>query len=104
MPDLAASPHNSHVIWRGAMMETTMTSCMTRSRWSPLHIAAVIAGFIVWWPLGLLALAYFLWGDRIPRDRVREGFERAKAEFAAALSALERPAAFIREISQVGRT
>jgi len=29
--------------------------------------------------------------------------ERAKAEFAAALSALEQPAAFIREISQMGR-
>src|SRR4051812_35422512 len=58
-----------------------MTSCMTRSRWSPLHVAAVIAGFIVWWPLGLLALAYFIWGDRFPRDRMREGFERAKAEF-----------------------
>jgi hypothetical protein len=63
------------------MEERTMTSCATRSRWSPLHIAAVIAGFIVWWPLGLLALAYFVWGDRFPRDRVREGFERAKAEF-----------------------
>ena len=58
-----------------------MTSCATRGRWSPLHIAAVIAGFIVWWPLGLAALAFFIWGDRFPRDRVREGFERAKAEF-----------------------
>jgi len=54
---------------------------MTKSRWSPLHVAAVIAGFVVWWPLGLLALAFFLWGDRFPKDRVREGFERAKAEF-----------------------
>ena len=58
-----------------------MTSCATRGRYTPLHIAAVIAGFIVWWPLGLAALAYFIWGDRFPRDRVREGFERAKAEF-----------------------
>ena len=30
--------------------------------------------------------------------------DRAEAEFAAALSALERPAAFIREISQIGKT
>jgi len=58
-----------------------MTSCATRGRFSPLHIAAVIAGFIVWWPLGLAALAFFLWGDRFPRDRVREGVERMKAEF-----------------------
>ena len=59
-----------------------MTSCATRSRWSPLQIAAVIAGFIVWWPLGLGALAYFLWNDRVSRDRVREGFEKMKSEFS----------------------
>lgn len=65
----------------GIMEERKMTSCATRSRWTPLHIAAVIAGFVVWWPLGVGALAYFVWGDRLPKDRVREGFERAKAEF-----------------------
>jgi hypothetical protein len=58
-----------------------MTSCSTRGRWHPLHVVAVIAGFLIWWPLGLAALAYFIWGDRFPRDRVREGFERARAEF-----------------------
>jgi hypothetical protein len=58
-----------------------MTACATRSRWNPLHILAVVAGFIVWWPLGFAALAYVLWGDRLSRDRVRGGFERAKAEF-----------------------
>ena len=30
-------------------------------RWTPLSILAVVAGFIVWWPLGLAALAYVLW-------------------------------------------
>ncbi|MGJ4856081.1 DUF2852 domain-containing protein [Labrys sp. KB_33_2] len=59
-----------------------MTSCSTRGRWHPLHVVAVIAGFLIWWPLGLAALAYFIWGDRFPREKVREGFERAKAEFA----------------------
>jgi hypothetical protein len=29
--------------------------------------------------------------------------DRAEAEFAAALTALERPAAFIREMGQIGR-
>lgn len=58
-----------------------MTSCATRNRWNPLHLVAVIAGFIVWWPLGFAALAYVLWGDRLSRDRVRDGFDRAKAEF-----------------------
>jgi Protein of unknown function (DUF2852) len=59
-----------------------MTSCSTRSRWHPLHVVAVIAGFMIWWPLGLAALAYCFWGGRFPRDKVREGFERAKTEFA----------------------
>jgi hypothetical protein len=58
-----------------------MTSCSTRGRWHPLHVVAVIAGFMIWWPLGLAALAYFIWGDRFPREKVRDGFERAKAEF-----------------------
>jgi hypothetical protein len=79
---LALRPDDIQLICRWeALKELKMTSCATRGRWSPLHIAAVIAGFIVWWPLGLAALAFFVWGDRIPRDRVREGFERAKAEF-----------------------
>jgi len=58
-----------------------MTSCSTRGRWHPLHVVAVIAGFLIWWPLGLAALAYFIWGDRFPREKVREKFEQAKAEF-----------------------
>jgi len=58
-----------------------MTSCATKGRWHPLHIVAVVVGFMVWWPLGFATLAWFLWGDRFQRDRVREGFERAKAGF-----------------------
>ncbi len=58
-----------------------MTSCSTRGRCHPLHVVAVIAGFLIWWPLGLAALAFFVWGGRFPKEKVREGFERAKAEF-----------------------
>jgi hypothetical protein len=42
---------------------------------------AVVAGFLVWPPLGFAVLAWFLWGDRFLRGRVREGFEKAKAGF-----------------------
>ena len=43
-----------------------MTSTQSRSgRWTPLGILAVIVGFVVWWPLGLAALAYILWAGRI---------------------------------------
>ena len=31
-------------------------------RWTPLAIAAMVLGFIVWWPLGLAIIAYILWG------------------------------------------
>jgi hypothetical protein len=34
-------------------------------RWTPLSILAVVAGFIVWWPLGFAALAYILWAGPI---------------------------------------
>jgi hypothetical protein len=62
-----------------------MTSCSTRGHWHPLHIVAVVAGFLIWWPLGLAALVYFIWAGRFPQDRLRDGFERvrdrARSEF-----------------------
>jgi hypothetical protein len=43
-----------------------MTSSQSRhGRWTPLSILAVVAGFIVWWPLGLAALGYILWAGPI---------------------------------------
>ena len=43
------------------------------SRWTPLGVAAMILGFLVWWPLGFAVLAYILWGgsvDQLLRDTV----------------------------------
>jgi len=34
-----------------------------RPAWSPLTIALMVIGFIVWWPLGLATLAWIIWGD-----------------------------------------
>lgn len=42
------------------------TSFALRPAWTPLTIALMVGGFILFWPLGLLMLAYILWGDRIP--------------------------------------
>ena len=43
-----------------------MISSQSRhSRWTALSILAVVAGFIVWWPLGLAALGYVLWAGPI---------------------------------------
>jgi hypothetical protein len=35
------------------------------SRWTPLSIAAVVLGFMAWWPVGLAVLAYIFWGGSI---------------------------------------
>ena len=43
-----------------------MTTLAKRSsRCTPLGVAAMVLGFIVWWPLGLAVIAYILWGGSI---------------------------------------
>ena len=36
------------------------TTCNIQSRWSPVAIILMVAGFIFAWPLGLAVLAYIL--------------------------------------------
>jgi hypothetical protein len=44
-----------------------MTHTMTiRPAWTPFTVFLMVIGFLVAWPLGLLMLAYILWGDQIP--------------------------------------
>jgi len=40
-----------------------MNSALIRPAWSPVSIALMVLGFIVFWPLGLAVLAYILWGE-----------------------------------------
>ncbi len=35
-----------------------------RPAWTPVTIILMVIGFMAFWPLGLLMLAYILWGDR----------------------------------------
>jgi hypothetical protein len=42
----------------------TAIACRT-GRWTPLSVAAVVLGFIAWWPIGLAVLAYVFWGGSI---------------------------------------
>ena len=44
-------------------------------RWTPLSIGAVVLGFIVWAPLGLLALGYIFWGGSIDKQ-IKETIDR----------------------------
>ncbi len=46
-------------------MNTVTASSGRGSRWTPLGVAALVLGFMVWWPLGLAVLAYILWGGSI---------------------------------------
>jgi len=46
-------------------MNTVTAGSGRGSRWTPLGVAALVLGFMVWWPLGLAVLAYILWGGSI---------------------------------------
>ena len=52
-----------------------------RPAWTPLTIVLMVIGFAVAWPLGLLMLAYILWGDRIPE--IRRHFEGVKRDWSS---------------------
>lgn len=43
-----------------------MTNTLTiRPAWTPLTVFLMVIGFMFAWPLGLLILAYILWGERL---------------------------------------
>jgi hypothetical protein len=60
-----------------------MTSLAQRSsRWTPLGVAAMILGFLVWWPLGFAVLAYILWGgsvDNLLKDTIDQFKSKASS-------------------------
>jgi Protein of unknown function (DUF2852) len=52
-----------------------------RPAWTPITIVLMVIGFMLFWPLGLIMLAYILWGDRVPEIRrhfagMRRGWSR----------------------------
>jgi len=40
-----------------------MNTAIIKPQWGPITIALMVFGFIIWWPLGLAALAYIVWGE-----------------------------------------
>lgn len=40
-----------------------MNTAIIKPAWSPLTIALMVLGFIIFWPLGMAVLAYILWGE-----------------------------------------
>lgn len=41
-----------------------MNTAIIKPQWSPLTIALMVLGFIIFWPLGLAMLGYILWGEK----------------------------------------
>ena len=41
------------------------TAVRKSSRWTPIGVAAMILGFVAWWPLGLAVIAYIIWGGSV---------------------------------------
>ena len=50
-----------------------------RPAWTPLTVILMVLGFMVAWPLGLLVLAYILWGSNFPG--VRSHFDGMKRDW-----------------------
>ncbi len=55
-----------------------------RPSWTPLTIALMVIGFMIFWPLGLIMLAYILWGHRVPE--IRRHFEGMKRDWSSSSS------------------
>lgn len=41
-----------------------MNTAIIKPQWSPLTIAIMVLGFIIFWPLGLAVLGYIIWGEK----------------------------------------
>jgi hypothetical protein len=54
-----------------------------RPAWTPATIALMVAGFIIFFPLGLAMLAYIIWGERFHawRDGTMSAREAMTTEF-----------------------
>ncbi len=61
-----------------------MTHALVRPAWTPVTIAMMIIGFMIFWPLGLAMLAYILWGDRL--DTFKDEVNRKTDRFAKGMS------------------
>jgi hypothetical protein len=58
-----------------------MHTAIIKPQWSPLTIALMVGGFILFWPLGLAMLAYILWGEKFggSADKAQTYWNKGKA-------------------------
>lgn len=65
---------------------------VARSGFNPASIAVLVIAFLIAWPLGLIALAWILWGDRFDwSGRVRAFAEGLRDGFANGRWGASRP-------------
>ncbi|QQR36428.1 DUF2852 domain-containing protein [Devosia oryziradicis] len=58
-----------------------MTTAIIKPQWSPLTIALMVLGFIVFPPLGFIMLAYIIWGEKFGGSAEKAGayWDKGKA-------------------------
>lgn len=58
-----------------------MNTALIKPQWSPLTVVLMILGFVFFWPLGLVVLAYILWGEKFggSADRAQAWMNKQKA-------------------------
>jgi hypothetical protein len=56
------------------------TIARRKGRWTPLGVAAVVLGFMAWWPLGLAVVAYIIWGGSVD-ELAQKGIDELKTAF-----------------------
>lgn len=61
--------------WRGGR-------CRPGHSWKPLEIAAMVLGFMVFWPIGLAVIAFKIWQKRTGYGGDLTTFAQEKAEWA----------------------
>jgi len=66
-----------------------MTSnTLVRPAWTPVTIAMMIIGFMIYWPLGLAMIAYIVWGDKLEgmKDDLNRATDKVSETFASSTS------------------
>jgi hypothetical protein len=62
-----------------------MSTAIIKPQWSPLTIALMVLGFILFWPIGLAVLAYIMWGEKFggSAEKAQRYFNQGRAFFTS---------------------
>ena len=57
-----------------------MNTALIKPQWSPITIALMVMGFIFFWPVGFVVLAYILWGEKFggSSDKAQAYFNKGR--------------------------